>query len=66
MKKWALNSQLQALQILANDEEVENWSLSSFLLAVLPILKFDRTLASGIFLKNEQEEKKKYIQMKYS
>ena len=26
--------QLQALQILKNDNEVENWSLSSFLLAV--------------------------------
>ena len=29
-----LNSQLQALQILTNDDKVENWSLSSFLLAV--------------------------------
>ena len=32
--KYALNSQLQALQILTNDDEVENWCLSSFLLAV--------------------------------
>ena len=34
VQKCALNSQLQALQILTNDDEVENWSLSSFLLAV--------------------------------
>ena len=34
VQKYALNSQLQALQILANDDEVENLSLSSFLLAV--------------------------------
>ena len=34
VQKYALNSQLQALQILTNDDEVENWSLSSFLLAV--------------------------------
>ena len=34
LEKYALNSQLQALQILTNDDEVENWSLSSFLLAV--------------------------------
>ena len=32
VQKYALNSQLQALQILKNDDEVENWSLSSFLL----------------------------------
>ena len=32
--KYALNSQLQSLQILTNDDEVENWSLSSFFLAV--------------------------------
>ena len=35
VQKYALNSQLQALQILTNDDEVENWSLSCFLLAVL-------------------------------
>ena len=29
------NSQLHALQILTNNDEVENWSLSSFLLPVL-------------------------------
>ena len=34
VQKYALNSQLQALQILTNDDEVENWRLSSFLLAV--------------------------------
>ena len=34
VQKYALNSQLQALQILTNDDEVENWSFSSFLLAV--------------------------------
>jgi hypothetical protein len=38
VQKYALNSQLQALQILTNDDEVENWSLSSFLLAVLLVL----------------------------
>ena len=35
VQKYALNSQLQALQILTNDDEFENWSLSSFLLAVI-------------------------------
>ena len=34
VQKYALNWQLLALQILKNDDEVENWSLSSFLLAV--------------------------------
>ena len=34
----ALNSQIQALQILKNDDEVENWSLSSFFLAVLCVI----------------------------
>ena len=38
VQKYALNSQLQALQNLTNDDEVENWRLSSFLLAVLSIL----------------------------
>ena len=33
VQKYALNLQLQALQILPNDDEVEIWSLSSFLLA---------------------------------
>ena len=37
VQKYALNSQLQALQILTNDDEVENWRLSSFLLAVMKI-----------------------------
>ena len=37
VQKYALNSKLQALQILKNDDEVENWSLSSFLLAVIGI-----------------------------
>ena len=32
--RLGLNSQLQALQILTNDDKVENWSLSSFLLTV--------------------------------
>ena len=36
---YALNSQLQALQILTNDDEVENWSLSKFLLAVQTIFE---------------------------
>ena len=35
VQKYATNSQLQALQILTNDDEVENLSLSSFLLAVI-------------------------------
>ena len=34
VQKYALNSKPQALQILKNDDEVENWSLSSFFLAV--------------------------------
>ena len=34
IQKFALNSQLQTLQILTNDDEIENRSLSSFLLAV--------------------------------
>ena len=34
VQKYALNSQLQTLQILTNDDEVENGSLSTFLLAV--------------------------------
>ena len=38
VKKYALNSQLQAVQILTNDDEVESWSLSSFLLAVTEVL----------------------------
>ena len=33
VKKYALSSQLQSLQILTNDDEVENWSLFSVLLA---------------------------------
>ena len=36
--KYALNSQLKPLQILKNDDEVKNWSLSSFLSAVRLIL----------------------------
>ena len=35
-QKYALNSQLQALQIFTNDDEVENLRLSSFLLAIHP------------------------------
>ena len=34
VQKYALNSQLQALQNLKNDDEVESGSLSSFFLAV--------------------------------
>jgi hypothetical protein len=34
VQKCALNLQLQELPILTNDDEVENWSLSSFILAV--------------------------------
>ena len=37
VQKYALYSQLQALQILKNDDEVENWSLSSFLLVVVVV-----------------------------
>ena len=37
VQKYALNSHLQALQILKNDDEVENWSLFSFFLAVSKI-----------------------------
>ena len=35
VQKYALNSQLLTLQILTNDDEVENWILSTFLLAVI-------------------------------
>ena len=35
IQKYALNSQLQALQILTNNDEVENRRLSSFLLGVI-------------------------------
>ena len=38
VQKCALNSQLQAHQNLTHDDEVENWSLSSFLLAVTQII----------------------------
>ena len=31
---------MPALQILKNDDEVENWSLSSFLLAVVEGIKY--------------------------
>ena len=59
---------LQALQILTNDDEVENWSLSSFLLAVkkhfknLPIQhKFNpnsiSNLISSLPLPSKQESK---------
>ena len=41
VKKFALNSQIQALQILTNDDEVENWRLSSFLLAVKVFVKLE-------------------------
>ena len=34
VQKYALNSQPLALRILTNNDEVENWRLSSFLLAV--------------------------------
>ena len=34
VQKYALNSQLQALQILTDNDEVEKRSLSSFLLTV--------------------------------
>ena len=33
VQKYALNSKLQALQI--DDDEVKNWSLSNFMLAVI-------------------------------
>ena len=35
VQEYALNSQIQALLILKNDDEVENLSLSSFFLGVL-------------------------------
>ena len=42
--KYALNSKLQALQILTNDDEVEIWSLSTFLLTVHSYLMFMKIL----------------------
>ena len=40
VQKYALNSQLQALQIKKIDDEVENLRLSSVLLAVIQNSKF--------------------------
>ena len=40
VQKYALNSKLQAYQILTKDSEVENWSLSSFVLAVISTFTF--------------------------
>ena len=40
VQKYALISQPQALQILKNDNEVENWSLSTFFLAVRYLHKY--------------------------
>ena len=58
VKKYALNSQLQALQILTNDEEVENWSLSSFLLAV----QTEQNQYNFLwFWGNERRKKNKYF-----
>ena len=51
VQKYALNSQLQALQILTNEDEVENWSLSSFLLAVCPIVIVTFENLNGKYLK---------------
>ena len=42
---------MQALQILTNDDEVENWSLSSFLLAVLIDCSSYKSINSGILLR---------------
>ena len=52
VQKYALNWQLQTLQILTNDDEVENWSLSSFLLAVrnASFLQLDLVIAFWNFL----------------
>ena len=43
VQKYALNSQIQDYQILKIDDEVENWSLSSFLLAVSAFIVFCRS-----------------------
>ena len=48
VQKYTLDSQLQALQILTNDDEVENWSLSSFLLAVIQV----NVRMTGLYLSN--------------
>ena len=52
VQKYVLNSQLQALLILTNDDEVENWSLSSLLLAVrnASFLQLDLVIAFWNFL----------------
>ena len=51
--KYALSSQLQALQIFTNNDEVENWSLSSFLLAVIRMLFFQNPRAKNHIVKAE-------------
>ena len=59
VQRYALNSQLQALQILKNDDEVENLSLSSFLLAVTIDLvnnNVERWLKQKLFLANEESK----------
>ena len=53
VQKYALNSQLQALQILKNDDKVENWSLSSFLLAVIYVEHFLSQKVRTILLFNK-------------
>ena len=47
IQKYALNSQLKAYQILTNRHEVENWSLSSFLLAVIQNQELGKHSALG-------------------
>ena len=49
VQKYALNSQVQALQILTNDDEVEKWCLSSFLLAARLKEKNENDMAAQVF-----------------
>ena len=52
------SSQLQALQILTNDDEVENWRFSSFLFAVMKYFGTKNVLAKYFwnFLKNRSKK----------
>ena len=49
VQQYALKTKLKALQILTNDDEVENQSLSSFVLAVTKIWQ-DSCLTSAILI----------------
>ena len=63
VQKYAFNSQLQALQILTNDDEVENWRLSSFFLAVL---QFPKRVSKSTCQKNAENEVAKEIVVKFT